>query len=240
VLPYAKINDELSRAALFRAVALGFAYPLPNHVANVDSTLADLQIPNSYRKLQQIKLAQAIRHVQQALKTVEECHLESEYLHLFLTKTVCSMNETAYGDGRSSLGRSSVLADVSGFYSAFGLQATEKAPNLPDHLCSELEFYSLLLIKQAYAENQHWQEQRRITQRAAITFLREHLGCWTTAFTKALREQTATPILLRMADLLDIVISCECQLVKVRPVKLVGRITADEMQGEELICPRAT
>lgn len=232
------IDDDLIRAALFRAVAMGFAYPLPNHAEQMRETLANLQIPASYFK-QHRQLTQALKAARQAWKNINENHLEGEYLHLFLTNTACPLNETAYGDGRSSLGRSSVLADIGGFYTAFGLQIAEKAPNLPDHLCSELEFYSLLLVKQAYAQNQHWQEKRRITEKAISTFLNDHLGCWIKAFTKTLRDQTITPAFLSMADLLEILISCECQLLKLQPPQVTSRITNDEMQGEEFICPRA-
>ncbi len=234
------ITHQLQRAAWFRAIAQGFIYPHAQHLIALQTSLAELQIPQCYPIKYQRLLKQSLHKTVQAWKNAHPSHLEGEYLHLFLTKASCPLHETAYGDGRSSLGRSTTLADISGFYTAFGFKITEDSPNLPDHLGTELEFYSLLLIKLAYAQQQHWGEPKRITQRALSTFLNEHLGCWTLAFIRTLREQTATPAWLSLGEVLDVLIRAECHLLKIQPMKLTSLIRNDEMQAEELICPHAS
>jgi TorA maturation chaperone TorD len=43
------------------------------------------------------------------------------------------------------------LADVTGFYAAFELTPATARPDMEDHIAAELEFMSVLALKEAYA-----------------------------------------------------------------------------------------
>jgi TorA maturation chaperone TorD len=43
------------------------------------------------------------------------------------------------------------LADVAGFYAAFELTPATARPDMEDHIAAELEFMSVLALKEAYA-----------------------------------------------------------------------------------------
>ncbi|MDW8469780.1 MAG: molecular chaperone TorD family protein [Burkholderiales bacterium] len=109
-------------------------------------------------------------------------HARDEYARLFLGSARAPMRETAYGDGRRLAGRSAELADIAGFYAAFGFAMSDEDRQPPDHLCAELEFCSLLLVKCAYALRDGWTERGRVAEAALRRFLEDHLGRWTHAF----------------------------------------------------------
>ena len=110
------------------------------------------------------------------------------------------MNEIEYGDLKADpLFQPHRLADLAAFYRAFGLEVTSDASERQDHICLELEFMSVLAVKEAFAlEHQLDNESLSICRAAQKNFLREHLGRWTPAFTRRV-ERTASELLLQAA-----------------------------------------
>lgn len=81
--------------------------------------------------------------------------------------------------------QSQELADIAGFYHAFGFRVGGKVRERPDYLATELEFMGLLALKQAYAAQQGDMEHEQICSLAQASFLRDHLGCWISLFADA-------------------------------------------------------
>lgn len=75
-----------------------------------------------------------------------------------------------------------VMADVGGFYRAFGLRAGRREPERVDHVTTELEFMRVLTRKEALARVHHGRPQVDICRRAQRRFWREHLGVWLNTF----------------------------------------------------------
>ncbi len=100
--------------------------------------------------------------------------LRSSYVDLFdRGDGRIPLYETEYGRMRGmSKGRD--LADISGFYKAFGLEID--ASEMLDHIAVELEFYAVLLAKQHYLEGAGDTEGRDVVEDARRKFLTEHLG----------------------------------------------------------------
>jgi nitrate reductase assembly molybdenum cofactor insertion protein NarJ len=67
----------------------------------------------------------------------------------------------------------SLLADLEGFYQAFGYQPRNSEP--PDHVAIETGFVSFLCLKQAYAIATGNQEAAEVTCKAAGRFVQDHL-----------------------------------------------------------------
>ena len=185
------------------------------------------------------RIAQAINSACRALRSADETTLRTDYFRLFLGNGPVSLHESAYGDGRRIAGRPHELADISGFYGAFGLRLSDADPNLPDHLGYELEFYSLLLVKQAYADRGGRSLNREVTRRAAKLFLEYHLGRWVEAFVQTLRENEASTPYRELARALEMLIRAEIKRSRVRPFLASGRLPHDVMQDEDLVCPMA-
>jgi TorA maturation chaperone TorD len=104
----------------------------------------------------------------------------------------CPPYETEYIDSKFTFQRSQGLADIAGFYRAFGLEPTAVHPERQDHLVLELEFTALLLgLEQAAAESDH---PDRIARRAVCAdayrkFLDDHLIWWVPTFAHLLSKQ---------------------------------------------------
>ena len=161
--------------------------------------------------------------------------LQPAYLTLFMGKAKVSLHETAYGDGRRMGGRPVELADINGFYSAFGMHIQDTDPDLPDHLSVELEFLSTLLLKMAWQKTPST-AQSQICARAARKFLEDHLGRWVPSLVKQLDEEGLAPW-IALGRLLNLAILGECRAFGAKPVLLPGRLPADPMQADDFNCP---
>ncbi len=233
------IDDQaeglLACAALYRWLARGFAYPGDGHAralardyARLDRDLLQEILPPCVTK----RLARTAR----AWRGKSDAELAADYTRLFLADTPVALHETAYGDAQRIAGRTAELADVSGFYLAFGLVITEREPDLPDHASVELEFLSLLLLKEAYALAHGRRGPYRIARDAAAAFLRDHLGRWLGALAKALAEHAAGSPYVVLAELAEAVVAHECRRRRVQSAPLEGT-AFDSMQADTLACP---
>jgi TorA maturation chaperone TorD len=231
------VHDRLHRAALFRAAASGFAYPEDGHLQRVREVFAGLPETENTASAQDLPGALAL--ARQAWEHAADGPAGAEYARLFLGSAPCPPHETAYGDGRRFAGRATELADIGGFYSAFGLSLSESQPDLPDHIAAELEFYSLLLVKAAYADLQGMVEEREISENAGRLFLESHLGRWAGAFAARLIEEGGTQPYRAHARFFEELVSDECRRCGVTPVPFTNLQIGDPMQENELICPRA-
>jgi TorA maturation chaperone TorD len=75
----------------------------------------------------------------------------------------------------TSAGVTPRLADIAGFYAAFGVRAHQ---NRPDHVVAELEFMAYLLAAEADARASRRPVAAETAADAARIFLRDHLGAW--------------------------------------------------------------
>ncbi len=106
----------------------------------------------------------------------------AEYTRVFGLVSVreCPPYETEYCPTEEPFHRAQQLADVAGFYAAFGLTSAHARPDRPDHLALELEFLAYLLFKQHLAEADAAAgcERAVICADAARRFFRDHVAWW--------------------------------------------------------------
>ncbi len=97
--------------------------------------------------------------------------------------------------------QSQELADLNGFYRAFGFSTGGAVRERPDHVAVELEFMYVLNLKEALAGKDHGPEQRALCRDAQKKFLADHLGRWIDLFARsvALQGQPPYPMVTRSA-----------------------------------------
>ena len=97
--------------------------------------------------------------------------------------------------------RAQQLADVAGFYRAFGLRVAADFRERPDHIATELEFMQVLSLKEALALARKERAHAGICRRAQARFLREQLGRWLAPYCQRLATLDAAGFYARLAGL---------------------------------------
>ena len=113
----------------------------------------------------------------------------------------CPPYGTEYHRTREPFFRAQQLADVAGFYRAFGLEISSRCPDRPDHVSLELEFLALVLCKQRLAADR-WGprcEQAQVCREAWEKFFRDQVVWWLGAFARGLARKAEDGFYLHLA-----------------------------------------
>ena len=86
--------------------------------------------------------------------------------------------ETDYMGAKFTFQRSHQMADVAGFYRAFGLDLSNQHRGRPDHIALELEFMAVLIDLERRAAGVPDHERIDVCRNAQRRFLNEHLAWW--------------------------------------------------------------
>lgn len=196
-----------AKGALYQLLAGGFAYPASSwQQACRDGSLAEA-VAESATVVGDGALMDAVARFRQivAAENVQTCGLAEEYTFLFARQVQAPPYESRYLPA-GPFGQPQSLADVGGFYAAFGFEVTG---DLPDHLGAELEFLGALCLKEAYAHEQGWAEPADICQQARGRFLAEHLNRWLPVFVARLHEKARLPFYPALADVAAALVALE-------------------------------
>jgi len=217
------IDQAVARSFLYRFLAQAYQDPTEEGWSELTSAGCQHDLESAGRALARTtpSLAESVALLRLQLKTELFESFLAAYLAAFghAARGRCPMNEIEYGDIKADpLFQPHRLADVAGFYRAFGLEIAEDADERHDHICLELEFMCVLAAKEAYAlEHQLALETLSSCRDAQKRFLREHLGRWTPAFARQLgRMATGSPLGI-LADFTRAFIESECAQHGVTP-----------------------
>lgn len=206
-----------ARRALYRFTALAFGDPLNGTWAQLTDSqsqacvraacelLRDKPAAAASLGLGELPVEQLDPNVVFSRLPTTSGALNSEYEQAFglLVTTACPPYETEYIDGKLSFQRSAELADIAGFYRAFGMDA---AADRPDHIAIELEFMAVLINLECRAETA---DQFEIARQAQMTFVREHLSWWVPTFARLLVKEVPDRCLASVAQLLCALLPAE-------------------------------
>jgi len=234
VLPEeAPVAVALARAAVYRLLGGAWAYPVPAHLEELAS-LAESAATDP-------DLAPAFAAFAAAVHQADAQAVAQEYVFLFDREARCPPYEGAWGDAPQMAGKSALLADVAGFYAAFGIEPSAARPDMEDHIAAECEFMSVLALKEAWARLEAGDEAVDITRRAQVSFLADHLGRWAEAFALAVKAATPLPYYAALADLMTGWVRADAGALGVAPDRLSGRLAHDPVrEAEAFSCPMAT
>ncbi len=161
--------------------------------------------------------------------------LQREYDRLFTHRTslLCSIYEVEYEQNRAMI-QGRTLADIGGFYRAFGLEVAVR--ERPDHLALELEFMSVLAYKEALAIESGRTEEMALCREAQKRFLEAHLGRWAGLFVQSLAQQSQSKFYLNLGEALREFIEAECQALGAQPELIITANCAADPEIK-LDCP---
>ncbi|MBI2159559.1 MAG: molecular chaperone TorD family protein [Candidatus Rokubacteria bacterium] len=223
----------LGRAAVYRLLGGAFVSPTPARLEEL--ALAAATAVTSFKGRLSDKLARfAI-----AASEADPVATANEHVFLFGRQVRCSPYESAYS-GLSPFGdKTARLADVAGFYEAFGVGPAAAQPDMEDHVGAELEFMSALALKEAWALGEGRGEAAQITRGAEVAFLGDHLGRWAEAFAAQVEAATPLPFYTAAASLLTAWIAAEVEALGAAPSRVGAPDALDADAAEPFTCPMA-
>jgi TorA maturation chaperone TorD len=124
-------------------------------------------------------------------------------------RSACPPYELEYG-ATEVFQQSQMLADIAGFYEAFGYQAAGPLAERPDHIVCEWEFMSILAHKEAIACGKSDADGVSRCRDAQRAFLKDHAGRWMHAFFERVRREDPGGPWAHLADLGDAVLRSWC------------------------------
>jgi TorA maturation chaperone TorD len=127
------------------------------------------------------------------------------------------------------------MADVAGFYRAFGAESAGPARERPDHAGCELEFLSFLAVKRLEAEEAGQDEQAAVCREAEEAFLRDHLGRWLPTFCREVAEESDSFVYRLLALAGERFVAGELARRGIEPAPLRPR-RRTAVEGDEVTC----
>lgn len=187
-------ENVIRRAQLYGFLAIAFLYPQDNwteDVGLVADIVAATGLPSTHFGLQHI--VHDLRPLSMTLPA-----LQAAYRHTFGAAGSLAY-ETEYGLPHEYR-QSQEMADIAGFYRAFGFTLGGPVRERPDHIAVELEFMHILALKEAYALDTSLPEQEEICVTAQTKFLQDHLGRWINLFAQSVALNTADSVYKTLAQ----------------------------------------
>lgn len=177
------------RAIALRLVSVGFGYPDAAWRERFDALFEAARATRAVNTSGLIKL-------EKALKAVTPSELEGQHFRLFGPAAACPL-ELAFHATKDPNGQAKTIADLAGFYKAFGVESEERADGLP----AVLEFLAYLEIKRVHAEINGWSEKRDIAADASEKLRGEVVFKAVCAVTRKLQAAGAPEFYLQLAAL---------------------------------------
>lgn len=210
-----------ARSAAYRLIGLGFTYPdnewaemilasshwasWPDLLGQVDGGAAG-QVLDVRSKAESVLIGWARGEIT-GLNELQETFVE------LFGHTVCGNcppYEFEYG-WSEIIQRASELADVAGFYSAFGLELGAQSAERPDHVSAECEFMCVLCAKEAHAAAEEHERDRDTARQAQRSFLRDHLARWLPAFAQRVERMDSDGLYGAVARFASAFVDGECR-----------------------------
>jgi DMSO reductase family type II enzyme chaperone len=218
----------IEKAFISRFLSLGFSYPSQELLLSLKEALPDLERSLEILSLE-FPVSELARVIEAYIPKITD--LQGEFTSLFETSMKAPARETSYELDKA--GRRSVeMADLLGFYRAFGLEL--KAPLEPDSLVAELEFLSFLYQKEHFLRQSSDSEGVEVVKDAREKFLRDHLGRWYEIFTQKVKETSEEELYPTLADLLKLFLDRETE--KLGDIHKLTSYRRETLEGSSWKC----
>lgn len=215
------VRGALSRSAAYGLLGFAFRYPDEQWWAGLTDRERWVGWPETLAKSDP-ELGDSIRRIQEGLFSPNATHqfdlqtMQDTFTRLFghAVRGACSLYELEYGNSEI-FQRASQLADIQGFYSAFGLELTADMHERADHVSVECEFMSVLTTKEAYAIEQGHDEGLEIVRSAATRFIEGHAGRLLPSFGRRIHDADPEGLYGALGSFASRFIRSECEVYDV-------------------------
>lgn len=232
----------LRRSRLYALAASAFAQP-PSRLPDWQEGSRTLRMGLEATASDRVRLAleQLSAAAEQVTDEAGLAELRSFYVELLgqVRSGIWPPYETEFTGGANDFLKNQDLADLMGFYRAFGLDPAQQ--ERPDHIGVELEFMHVLALKEALAHQHGESEQAAVCADAQKKFFRDHLGRWAQAYGAALMRLPHTPpgaFYRLLGYLLDALVEWDCLEQQVEPERVTVLLAETPRPEPPLACGR--
>lgn len=211
------LKDEskklLAKARAYQLLSMGFLYPDSKWLQSF------LEFLSSGEHQYDASLSEMEQTISDSINSNLDLKvMANEYHLLFLAGQALETApyETEYLTGEIFV-KTRDLADIMGFYRAFGLDLSSDLKDRPDHISVELQFMAMLYIKEAYAWDTDSTERVEVCMDARKKFLKEHLGMWMPPFCSSIESKTGVEFYAMLAKLALNFLKNEFEDNKIKP-----------------------
>ncbi|RQH00009.1 TorD/DmsD family molecular chaperone [Natrarchaeobius oligotrophus] len=211
---------HVHRARLYKLASLGFDRPDEELRGAFTSGTFERQLVESARALECEPL------IDRAESAADRCPSSEDELEALTERYATrfgfehggeiSQYEIEYGPG-TVLTSTDTIADLSGFYRAFGLEKVDGYRDRSDHLCFELEFCSHLALQTAALHLDGDETGVSVLENAQADFLEDHLGRWVPRFREAVEAEANDSFYRALAGVTDELVAADADRFGVEP-----------------------
>ena len=207
------INDAeiaLCRSGIYEALTLGFRPPVEETVKRLISKKQNSMFVELVSIIDE-NLIEDVSNLAMEVNAELKDKLKSKYYNLFGHSARSSVPpyETEFGD-KNLFQQPHQLADISGFFTAFGLELNVAEHERIDHVACELEFMCFLARKEAYAIQNKKSAMLKETLKAERSFLKDHLARFTPTFSHLCLKEDPGGFYGNLGRLLRNFVQIEC------------------------------
>lgn len=233
-----RAKKALARSSLYSFLSRGFAYPTKEGLEEIKTGVTSRELKGSASCLGE-ELLQYVEALCEALERevapLGLRDIEGGYNRIFSMGLLCPHHETFYTSAHVFM-KSQDLADIRGFYGAFGFRLSEKEKELADFIGTELEFMHVLCFKEYHALEKGEGEKAELCREAQTKFMEGHLGTWTEAFSKTLSATAHMDYFITLGKLLEKFADFDCQYLGVTPKHVLLPEQGWKQEAEPFTC----
>jgi TorA maturation chaperone TorD len=230
-----EIDRAVCRGIIYDVIALGLRPPTRESLSRIGADGASEALADAAAVIDGPDGAFSIgEELAGLLEAGRQCDLESlqrcrERLFGHTAHGKAPPYETEYGSD-DPFRQAEELADLTGFYRAFGLELREEGHERCDHMAAECEFLSFLTCKEAYELLEGNIESSEEVRKAERLFLRDHAGRFGRAFALTLEREADDPFYQALGRLCREFLTAECETfgVQAEAETIALRSTADD------------
>ena len=246
------VEDALARAVVYHTLAVAFEPPTDATLRAIGARdgfpvviealrlLLDDGRPKPDATTDDVRGVRLQAHLR-SLKVADVESLASDYWRLFghTTRGLVCACETEYGPD-NGFHQPQQLADIAGYYLAFGLRPSEDGEVRPDHIACECEFLDCLSRKQARLfDGDGDDETREATAAAERSFVRDHLGRVGRAFAARVAAEDRDGFYGAIGRVLLAFVDAECARLGVESGAIDLIVRPEEIDDTPMACGSA-
>jgi putative dimethyl sulfoxide reductase chaperone len=225
-----EIDAALARAVVYRALSLGFQMPTAERLSLMGARERFATVAAALTEINRSAdgAQESVAPRLASFHAPDAGALTASFVRLFghTTRGLVCACETEYGDD-NQFHQPQQLADIAGYYLAFGLRPVLASDARADHVACQCEFMDFLNRKEVRLLTSDAVDDETLdaTRNAARSFLRGHLGHFGRAFATRLMIADGGGLFGHLGALLSELLDTECRRLAIAggPVDLIVR-----------------